>query len=171
MSDFFCGIVLVVLLMGIYALVISFHKRSTVDLTVHVFDLFTEVFDSWGNSLVKTPNKILYTLQKGKPQILAFGQGLSETTLTQQEKKGDLQELDLITDQEATSKRFDGVWGAFIPFCCMKACRALGKRWSPLKVKVVASTSNTLVNQKLRKEIGHKSLRFFGEFQSASLHK
>lgn len=165
MLDLLGGVMLGMFLLGLYVAILFFYRRSTTHLALCVSDSCTEVFDIQGSSLLKVPNKIIYILQGNKLRLVTIGQTLNDLNATHQRREIDLRELDLVSDQEANTERFDGVWGAFLPFCCLKARQILGKRWSPLNVTVAARTSNILTNQKLRDEVRHKSLRFFGKFE------
>lgn len=147
--------------------VASLHKRLAIRLTVYVSDECTEVRDTQGVSLVKVPNKIVYTLQKSNLQVIAIGKSLKETASAQQKEDRELREVDLVFDQEAHDNLLDGIWRRFLVFCCEKARQTLRKKWSPLQVEVIVRTSSALTNQKVREATQHKSLGAFGEFKVA----
>jgi hypothetical protein len=155
------------LLLWGYIAVASLHKRLAVKLIVCVSDECTEVLNTQGVSLVKVPNKIVYTLQENNLQVIAIGKSLRETASMQQKEGRGLREVDLIFDQEVHNNLLDGIWRRFLVFCCEKARQALRKRWSPLSVEVIARTSSSLTNQKVREAAQHKSLGAFGEFKVA----
>lgn len=148
--------------------VLFFYLRRTkfaLHLTVDVHDSYTEVLDVHGRSLVKVPNKIVYSSQRGKPHLLAIGQGLEELEVAHRQDEANIQEFDLVLNPEILTRPYRGSWASFILFCCGRARQQLGRRRSYLNVCVIARTSNVLANQTLQEEIEDKAYQSEGTFR------
>jgi hypothetical protein len=153
------------LLAGYVAFLYLRHTKFALHLTVDVHDSYTEVLDAHGCSLVKLPNKMIYSFRSGKPHLLAIGQSLMELEATRQQEETNIQELDLVLNPEILTTPFRGSWASFILFCCGRARQQLDRRRSYLNVRVIARTSSVLANQKLQEEIEDKTYQSDGTFR------